>query len=160
MTIRNVKPSECPFNLCVFYFPSVFLRLGRRVSFEAVRAVIRNLSPTRPPCFSVISGVIPVCFFSHLNVMTPACFNTVPLGVRVQWELRSPPEFCLRWAALGNFYLYFPSSLPISSLIFRDAVSHRLFPFFSSMTEFIKDPRRAVPHRGFPLTHPCSCTKE
>lgn len=117
--------------------------------------------------FGSLPSLVSECFFAHLNVITPARFNAVPLGVWVEGKLRSPPSSacCGLHLALSPFIFIFPVNF--SSLIYRDAVSthrstHHLSCSSNSVADFIKDPKRALPLTGFligySLTYYHRCT--
>lgn len=121
------------------------------------------------------SIILPLCcplWFSVISVVrvflhSSQCHNTCllrcfALGVPPGGRKTSLPS----WVLLGEL-LSFPSSLSVSSLIFRDALSthrsaHRLLSSFSSLSDFIKDPKRALRSQGallgIPLTHRHRCT--
>lgn len=118
-----------------------------------------------PLWFSVIPGI-------RVFVHSSQCHNTCllrgfALGEPPGERKTSLPSWVLFGVSCAWQLLSFPSYLSVSLLIFRDAESshrsaHRLSPSFSSVSDFIKDPKRALLSQGslmgISLTHRHRCT--
>lgn len=96
MSIRNVKPFECPFNLCVFYFPSIIPWFGRRVSLKAVLHSMSSLLLCHPWCdtrvFLFSSQCHDTCLlqysaFGSQGVRKTSLPSRVLLDVGCTWQL-------------------------------------------------------------------------